>query len=74
MQISVLIVEDDITFSLMLKTWLGKKGFQVETAASVADAKINNTTGAFLTNVCLPPTNPLKSSWMTGWSWFDFAS
>ena len=39
MQISVLIVEDDITFSLMLKTWLGKKGFQVETAASVADAK-----------------------------------
>ena len=36
---NILIVEDDITFSLMLKTWLGKKGFQVETAASVADAK-----------------------------------
>ena len=39
MRISVLIVEDDVTFSLMLKTWLGKKGFHVVTAASVADAK-----------------------------------
>ena len=39
MRISVLIVEDDITFSLMLKTWLRKKGFQVETVTSVTDAK-----------------------------------
>lgn len=27
--LSILIVEDDITFSLMLTTWLGKKGFVV---------------------------------------------
>lgn len=26
---SVLIVEDDITFGMMLKTWLTKKGFLV---------------------------------------------
>lgn len=31
---SILIVEDDLTFSTMLKTWLGKKGFEVETASS----------------------------------------
>lgn len=36
---SFLIVEDDITFSLMLTTWLGKKGFIVDTASSIADAK-----------------------------------
>ena len=24
---SILIVEDDLTFATMLKTWLGKKGF-----------------------------------------------
>lgn len=36
---SVLILEDDLTFSLMLTTWLGKKGFEVKTVASVGDAK-----------------------------------
>lgn len=36
---SVLIVEDDITFSLMLTTWLGKKGFKVKALSSVSDAK-----------------------------------
>lgn len=36
---SILIVEDDITFSLMLKTWLGKKGFEVKTLSSVSEAK-----------------------------------
>ena len=34
----LLIVEDDLTFSLMLKTWLGKQGFGVETAGSVRAA------------------------------------
>ena len=29
MMSSILIVEDDITFGMMLKTWLGKKGFEV---------------------------------------------
>ena len=36
---SILIVEDDITFSLMLTTWLGKKGFRVQSVASVKEAK-----------------------------------
>ena len=36
---SILIVEDDITFGLMLKTWLTKKGFQVSSVSSIADAK-----------------------------------
>ena len=30
---SILIVEDDLTFATMLKTWLGKKGYEVETAS-----------------------------------------
>lgn len=37
--VRILIVEDDLTFSLMLSTWLGKKGFDVTSAANVKDAK-----------------------------------
>ena len=37
--LSILIVEDDITFSLMLTTWLGKKGFVVRSSSAVSDAK-----------------------------------
>jgi two-component system response regulator HydG len=36
---NILIVEDDLTLSLMLKTWLSKKGFDVRTVLSVSDAK-----------------------------------
>ena len=36
---SILIVEDDITYGMMLKTWLGKKGFQVASASSIQRAK-----------------------------------
>lgn len=36
---SILIVEDDLTFSTMLRSWLSKKGFRVEAVASVAAAK-----------------------------------
>ena len=36
---SILIIEDDLTFSTMLKTWLGKKGFEVDTASSRSRAK-----------------------------------
>ena len=43
---SILIVEDDITFSLMLTTWLGKKGFRVQSVSSVKEAK-QRTAGAF---------------------------
>lgn len=38
---SILIVEDDLTFATMLKTWLGKKGFSVDTASSNARARNN---------------------------------
>ncbi|GGJ98326.1 sigma-54-dependent transcriptional regulator [Parabacteroides faecis] len=44
---SILIVEDDITFSLMLKTWLGKKGFEVKTFSSVSDAKRQIENGGY---------------------------
>lgn len=37
---SILIVEDDLTFSLMLTTWLGKKGFQTHTVSSVSDSRL----------------------------------
>ncbi len=36
---SILIVEDDITYGMMLKTWLGKKGFQVYSVSSIAHAQ-----------------------------------
>ena len=36
---SILIVEDDITYGMMLKTWLGKKGFQVASVSSIARAQ-----------------------------------
>ena len=39
MPTSILIVEDDLTFSLMLKTWLGKKGFQVNTVSNISRAR-----------------------------------
>ncbi len=35
----ILILEDDLTFSVMLSTWLGKKGFNVSTVSTVSDAK-----------------------------------
>lgn len=44
---SVLIIEDDLTFSLMLTTWLGKKGFEVTTAVSVADARQRIKAGSY---------------------------
>lgn len=39
MPTSILIVEDDLTFSLMLKTWLGKKGFQVNAVSNISRAR-----------------------------------
>ena len=36
---SILILEDDITFSLMLSTWLRKKDMHVISSATVAEAK-----------------------------------
>ena len=36
---SILIVEDDLTYGMMLKTWLGKQGFAVASASNVARAR-----------------------------------
>ncbi|MBD3592680.1 sigma-54 dependent transcriptional regulator [Bacteroides sp. GM023] len=36
---AILIVEDDITFGMMLKTWLGKKGFEVSSESNIARAR-----------------------------------
>ena len=36
---SILIVEDDITFGMMLNTWLGKKGFEVSSVSTIARAR-----------------------------------
>mgnify|MGYP001540742629 FL=1 len=36
---AILIVEDDITFGMMLKTWLGKKGFEVSSVSTIARAR-----------------------------------
>lgn len=47
---SILIVEDDLTFATMLKTWLGKKGFSVDTASSNARTQ---TTGRTTIRSCL---------------------
>lgn len=35
----ILIVDDDVTFALMLATWLGKRGFETATAASLEAAR-----------------------------------
>ena len=39
MTYAILIVEDDLTFATILKTWLGKKGFQVDTASNNVRAR-----------------------------------
>lgn len=48
---SILIVEDDLTFATMLKTWLGKKGFSVDTASS--NARARKQTGRTTIRSCL---------------------
>lgn len=35
----ILIVEDDVTFSLMLSTWLKKKGFDVYSVTTISEAR-----------------------------------
>ena len=49
---SILILEDDITFSLMLKTWLGRKGFEVSSVSSVSDARSRIEDASCLICVC----------------------
>ena len=35
----ILIVEDDLTFSTVLRTWLGKKGFEISVVSNVCGAR-----------------------------------
>jgi two-component system response regulator HydG len=43
----ILILEDDVTFSLMLSTWLRKKNINVNAVVTVADAKQKIETGHY---------------------------
>lgn len=36
---NILIVEDDLTLGLVLKTWLSKRGYNVKTSLNIVDAK-----------------------------------
>lgn len=54
---SILIVEDDITYGMMLKTWLGKKGFQASSVSSISRAQKhieNETVDLILSDLRLP--------------------
>lgn len=65
---SILIVEDDMTFATMLKTWLGKKGYEVETASTNARARKLLTTRDFsliLSDLRLPDQDGIHLlSWL----------
>lgn len=53
----ILIVEDDITFSLMLSTWLKKKGFDVNSVTTISEAKriiAQKTVDVILSDLRLP--------------------
>lgn len=68
MSYSILIVEDDLTFSTMLKTWLGKKGFNIDTASSCAKARKTLSTDKFdlvLSDLRLPDQDGIQLlSWL----------
>lgn len=65
---TVLIVEDDLTFSTMLKTWLGKKGFDVETASTSARARkilLSKEFDLVISDLRLPDQDGIKLlSWL----------
>ena len=66
----ILIVDDDITFGLMLKTWLSKKGFGTQTAASAAAARTALGAGGYslvLSDMRLPDEDGIALlQWMSG--------
>lgn len=68
MALSLLIVEDDLTFATMLKTWLKKKGFDVETAGTQARARKLLATQTFdliLSDLRLPDKDGMSLlSWL----------
>lgn len=65
---SILIIEDDITYGMILKTWLTKKGFEVASVSSVAHAKkhlIEVPTSLVLSDLRLPDGDGLDLlQWM----------
>lgn len=66
----ILIVDDDITFALMLRTWLSKRGFEVATASTVAAARTALSGGGFslvLSDMRLPDEDGIALlQWMAG--------
>lgn len=70
MEERILIVDDDITFALMLRTWLSKRGFGVEAASSVAAARKALGSGVFslvLSDMRLPDEDGIALlQWMAG--------
>lgn len=48
----LLIIEDDATFSLMLRTWLEKKGFDVAVSSTLSQSKKVLSKGAFDLVLC----------------------
>lgn len=66
----ILIVDDDITFALMLRTWLSKRGFEVATASTVAAARMALSGGEFalvLSDMRLPDEDGIALlQWMSG--------
>ena len=70
MEERILIVDDDITFALMLRTWLSNRGFGVGTASSVAAARTALAAGGFslvLSDMRLPDEDGIALlQWMAG--------
>ena len=66
----ILIVDDDITFALMLRTWLAKRGFDVESVGSVAAARTALAKGGYslvLSDMRLPDEDGIALlQWMSG--------
>lgn len=61
--IRILLVDDDTTFCLMLKTWLTKRGFQVEEAFSYREAMSRLKTSKYdlvLTDLRLPDEDGIQ--------------
>ena len=71
----ILIVEDDLTFAMMLRTWLAKKGFHVDTVSRVSDAvKLlsgddGGTVGLVLSDMRLPDRDGIfLLQWLRKWN------
>lgn len=62
-KLAILIIEDDVTFCLMLATWLGKKGFVVTTTTTMKDAMQKIKAGSYdliISDLRLPDGNGIE--------------